>query len=189
MEPDHARTARRRGVPVMHCDGRIRSPRSTSAFPGCWRTASVSAARGGYSRQAASSTATAMASIRSFAPERRPWLAFPFGMTAYPRLVGAEEPEPDHAAIRITFSDGGRLLYKTRRKPGELDLMESPRKCGDSCCPIGTRMGGARTAGSAWSGCRPAGAPHIAAPCVSHVGPDPQAAEGTRARRGHRSGG
>ena len=54
------------------------------------------------------------------------WLALHFGMTAYPLIVEADASDPDHVGARITFAGGGRLLYVTQRRLGELDLVDSP---------------------------------------------------------------
>lgn len=55
-----------------------------------------------------------------------PWLALHFGMTAYPEIAAPGTPDPPYVGARIAFADGGRLLYVTRRKLGELGLADSP---------------------------------------------------------------
>jgi len=53
-------------------------------------------------------------------------LLFHFGMTGYPKYFKKEEKEPDYTQLLLTFDNGYNLAYSSRRKLGEIRLVQDP---------------------------------------------------------------
>lgn len=59
---------------------------------------------------------------------KAPWLVLHFGMSGFLKYGEKSGDEPDHVRLRISFSNGYKLLFDCQRKLGEIGLVE---KVGD----------------------------------------------------------